>query len=229
MEATMLRNGQNHALALSMFAALAASLFVGSDAKAADPASDVFLLDTACIGVRDAFKAAYDPSRLTGSGAFDANAARLEMADGSQRFFVAYDDTGTWRTNSAITPRYAVVELTDKGPAVLKKEEWLGSAVFNKERLFMRPSITVIGGDAQSPGYFLLTGASEDNGTSGNPRTTALIYDANGDPILNVVGDQRNDRRSKNYAAFNRSTCCVRGRRRSSHAARRRNANARPV
>lgn len=152
------------------------------------PTSDTLFLNTACIGIKDPLKAAYEPSRLTGSGAFDANVARLVMPDGTQRFMVAYDDAGQWRKSSGIAPKFALVDLTKEGLKVVKKDVWLGSALFDKDRLFMRPSIAVLAGDGQSPGYFFLTGASEDNGTSGNPRTTALIYDANGEPILNVVG-----------------------------------------
>ncbi len=177
------------------------------------PESDVFLLNTACIGIKDAFKSVQEPSRLTGAGAFDANLARLSMPDGAERFVVAYDDSGQWRQNSAITPKFALVDLTKDGLRVVKKDAWLGSAVFNKERLFMRPSITVLPGDAQSPGYFLMTGASEDNGTSGNPRTTVLIYDANGEPILNVVGTSRGTPATGTTAAIPGKTYGPRGER----------------
>jgi hypothetical protein len=170
-------------------ALLCAGVLLTATEVRAEPSNDVFLLNTACIGLKDAFKASYAPSRCTGPGAFDAVTARIAMADGVQRFFVAYDDTGQWRKNSGMVAKYAIVDMSSAGLKIVKQDVWMGSAAFDKDRLFMRPAITVLKGDAQSPeGYFLLTGASEDNGTSGNPRTTVLIYNAKGEPILNVVG-----------------------------------------
>jgi hypothetical protein len=81
--------------------------------------------------VREPFSNATGPSEMTGSGAFDAFAAAMPLADGSQRIFVAYDDTGQWRRNSGIVPRYAVVDLTKDGLAIHKKDQWLGSALFD--------------------------------------------------------------------------------------------------
>lgn len=148
----------------------------------------VFLLNTGCITVKDPFKGAAAPSEMTGSGVFDPSVASVTMPEGSQRLFFAYNDTGAWRRNSGIVPRYGIVDLTKDGLSVVKKDSWLGSAQWNKDRLFMKPVIAALPGDAHSPGYFFLTGASEDNGTSNNPRTTALLYDANGNAVLNILG-----------------------------------------